>query len=139
MDGKKYTVTMDIRRTKDGDRFYMHDLQIEKTGSHQDHNMDLLTDENQPSDMNIPQPNDSVKTEKKFSLKEVVEETDKLIALHNLDGNKLEKALELGGFPMPSYGTVYIAIMNTIIVKSCFCIILRKSKPKQKQIFVSCK
>ena len=38
----------------------------------------------------------------KFSLKKEVEEGKNLIAVHNLTGQKLEKALELGAFPMPS-------------------------------------
>lgn len=38
----------------------------------------------------------------KFSLKKEVEEGRNLIAVHNLTSGKLEKALELGAFPMPS-------------------------------------
>lgn len=38
----------------------------------------------------------------KFSLSSEVEEQKNLIAVHNLTEEKLEKALELGGFPMPS-------------------------------------
>ena len=39
---------------------------------------------------------------KQFSLKEPVEETKNLIALHNIDESNLLKTLKLGGFPMPS-------------------------------------
>lgn len=39
---------------------------------------------------------------KRFSMKDAVEATDDLIAVHNLDRKGLEGALELGGFPMPS-------------------------------------
>ena len=39
---------------------------------------------------------------RKFSMRDVVEETDSLIALHNLTGEKLAGVLDLGGFPMPS-------------------------------------
>lgn len=46
-------------------------------------------------------------TEKvKFSLKESVEETDKLLALHNKDENSILAALKLGGLPMPSIAIV---------------------------------
>lgn len=38
----------------------------------------------------------------KLSMNDVVEETDSLIALHNLTGEKLAGVLDLGGFPMPS-------------------------------------
>ena len=43
-----------------------------------------------------------VNDDTKFSLKKEVEEGKNLIAVHNLTGQKLEKALELGAFPMPS-------------------------------------
>lgn len=38
----------------------------------------------------------------KFLLKDSVEETEELIAIHNLSFDKLNKTLELGGLPMPS-------------------------------------
>lgn len=38
----------------------------------------------------------------RFSLKEPVEETKDLIAIHNIREDKLKGALELGGFPVPS-------------------------------------
>lgn len=40
--------------------------------------------------------------QKKFSMQDTVEETDKLLAIHNLTGSQLNGVLELGGFPMPS-------------------------------------
>ena len=45
---------------------------------------------------------DSENVNGKFSLSSEVEEQKNLIAVHNLTEEKLEKALELGGFPMPS-------------------------------------
>ncbi|MDD3921862.1 MAG: hypothetical protein PHO41_11915, partial [Eubacteriales bacterium] len=38
----------------------------------------------------------------RFSMKNPIEESDGLIALHNLNDAKLTEALRLGGFPMPS-------------------------------------
>lgn len=38
----------------------------------------------------------------RFSMKEPVEETKELLAIHNLSVDKLRKSLELGGLPMPS-------------------------------------
>ena len=38
----------------------------------------------------------------KFSLSELVEEKNDLIAVHNIYANKISKSLKLGGFPMPS-------------------------------------
>ena len=43
---------------------------------------------------------------KKLSLKKPVEETDKLLALHNKDENSILAALDLGGLPMPSIAVV---------------------------------
>lgn len=40
--------------------------------------------------------------EKRFSVSETVEEADGLIAVHNLNSEKLEDVLKLGGFPSPS-------------------------------------
>lgn len=42
----------------------------------------------------------------KFSLKAPVEETDKLLALHNKDENSILAAIKLGGLPMPSIAIV---------------------------------
>lgn len=42
----------------------------------------------------------------KFSLKESVEETKDMIAVHNVDAEKLQRALDLGGLPMPSIAIV---------------------------------
>ena len=46
----------------------------------------------------VPQDEENVK----FSMRTPVESTKNLIAVHNLNEDKLNKALELGGFPMPS-------------------------------------
>ena len=43
---------------------------------------------------------------RKFSLSEAVEETNDLMALHNLKGAELLKSLELGGLPMPSIAII---------------------------------
>lgn len=42
----------------------------------------------------------------RFSMKDGIEETDALIAIHNLSGEQLEGVLELGGFPMPSIAVI---------------------------------
>ena len=49
----------------------------------------------------------------RFSLKEPVEETKNLIALHNLTADKLLKSLKLGGFPMPSIAVTKVDIPHT--------------------------
>lgn len=52
----------------------------------------------------VTQNRAEVKT--KFSLKTPVEETDKLLALHNKDENSILAAIKLGGLPMPSIAIV---------------------------------
>lgn len=47
--------------------------------------------------------NDTIQTDnQKFSVRSNVEYTKDLIAVHNLNASKLDRALNLGGFPMPS-------------------------------------
>ena len=62
--------------------------------------------ENTTVNNNSMQENEN-NTQKKFSLRENVEETKDLVAVHNLSAEKLLKSLNLGGLPMPS-----IAIMK---------------------------
>ena len=52
----------------------------------------------------VSQGGGNVKT--RFSLKTPVEETDKLIAVHNKDEDSIMAALKLGGLPMPSIAVV---------------------------------
>lgn len=49
----------------------------------------------------------------KFSLKSPVEETEDLLALHNLTEDKLMKSIRLGGFPMPSIAVTRADIPHT--------------------------
>lgn len=50
---------------------------------------------------------------KKFSMREPIERTKNMVALHNLTEDKLRKALELGGFPMPSIAVTKADIPHT--------------------------
>ncbi|MBR3973253.1 MAG: hypothetical protein IKJ99_04820 [Oscillospiraceae bacterium] len=63
------------------------------------------------ADLNVAQKN--IEVNKKFSMREPVEYTKNLIALHNLTEDKLEKALKLGGFPMPSIAITKADIPHT--------------------------
>ena len=56
---------------------------------------------------------DAGESKQNFSLKSPVEETKNLIALHNLNSTKLAKALDLGGFPMPSIAVTKTDIPHT--------------------------
>ena len=51
--------------------------------------------------------------QEKFSMREPVEYTKNLVALHNLTEDKLAKTLELGGFPMPSIAITKADIPHT--------------------------
>lgn len=56
---------------------------------------------------------DDIPAGAKFSMKSPVEETDTLIALHNLTESKLLSSLRLGGFPMPSIAVTRVDIPHT--------------------------
>ncbi|MGM9585158.1 MAG: hypothetical protein ACI3V1_06395 [Faecousia sp.] len=58
-------------------------------------------------------PRSETTVNKKFSMRDTVEETKDLIALHNLTEEKLKKALDLGGFPMPSIAVTKSDIPHT--------------------------
>lgn len=60
---------------------------------------DLLVREDELNFENVGKPLDK---QARFSMKDTVEETRDLIAVHNLKGDELEADIELGGFPMPS-------------------------------------
>lgn len=60
---------------------------------------DLLVREDELNYENSGKPLDK---QARFSMKDTVEETRDLIAVHNLKGAELEADIELGGFPMPS-------------------------------------
>ena len=49
----------------------------------------------------------------KFSMRDTVEETKTLVALHNLTADKLQNAIKLGGFPMPSIAVTRYDIPHT--------------------------
>lgn len=57
---------------------------------------------NRRRDKRIHESERSGDLKEKFSLKEPVEETKDLIAVHNISEENLMKTIELGGFPMPS-------------------------------------
>ena len=56
---------------------------------------------------------DRKKPDVRFSMDEPVEEQGSLVALHNLNADKLSKALDLGGFPMPSIAVTKADIPHT--------------------------
>lgn len=104
--GKPYTVDIDIKRTDRGDRFHVHKIKIADSSA-QAARMRPVFEVELSAEQIIAQDNreDNGKereSENRFSLKEPIEETKDLIAVHNLTGEKLRKLLDLQGIPMPS-------------------------------------
>lgn len=64
-----------------------------------------------PSNNRVAQDDSGVNT--KFSLRTPVEQTKTLVAMHNLTADKLMKAIDLGGFPMPSIAVTRTDIPHT--------------------------
>ena len=69
-------------------------------GKYNSHTVAIAFDSNQIKSAANTQPTGD--PDIRFSLSEAVEETDDLIAVHNLYASELPKALALGGMPMPS-------------------------------------
>lgn len=101
-DGKDYDVLINVKNTTQD--HYVYDITLHEKSTtpfmrqlnpHLSSGADASTD-------TIASQAKSVNEETKFSLKEEVEETKDLIAVHNLNEEKLLKTLELGSFPMPS-------------------------------------
>ena len=87
-------------------------LNIKKVGTHTVQSLNVKNRRDAMPTNNTISQNDTVVNSnisensendtRKFSLKEPIEETKNLIAVHNLNIENLEKSLELGGLPMPS-------------------------------------
>lgn len=120
-DGKYYRLTLSVG--KNGVINTVYNVgKIKEEGKYSLRGSKPVTDESatmrsSSSNNSVPQENTTVNnnsmqenknnTQKKFSLRENVEETKDLVAVHNLSAEKLLKSLNLGGLPMPS-----IAIMK---------------------------
>jgi hypothetical protein len=107
-DGKDYDVLINVKNTEKD--HYVYDITLRKKSTTpfvQQLNPHLSSGAD-ASTNNIASQVKSVNEETKFSLKEEVEETKDLIAVHNLNEENLLKTLKLGSFPMPS-----IAITKT--------------------------
>lgn len=101
-----YDVTLVIRNASDG-RKYLYDVQNIKNDAVTADTLyfksmrateKIAQQERIASEQSIAPSDGSVK----FSLRENVEQTKDLVAVHNLTEEKLLNAMNLGGFPMPS-------------------------------------
>lgn len=105
----KYYVICTLHSDKTN-RMYLHEARAIKMDTLRSKTGSVYTDETSgakyPSIDSLLEKlagvNGDTKKEKKFQLKDPVEETDTLIAAHNLSEDKLMKMLEYDGIPMPS-------------------------------------
>ena len=110
LGGKTAFVGAVIQKTVNSDSFYLHEVEIKDAptfrttagidswlGSDGASSLDIILDR-LAKDKTLQEENSEIK----FSMQDSVEETDKLLAIHNLTGSQLNGVLELGGFPMPS-------------------------------------
>ena len=129
--GDRYMMGVVLKRTNRGNAFYVHEVLAEseegatpfKTGAVKNG----LTGGDTPSVLSLLQKVMNVKrgnvryslggepvrprekglrNESRFSLSSPVEQTDTLIALHNMTEEKLKRTLELGSWPAPSIAIV---------------------------------
>ena len=92
-----YEGEVQIKRIERGDLF--HDITHIKNITNDNIGQSIIMDAKSVGDNASIAPSDG---SVKFSLRENVEQTKDLVAVHNLTEEKLLKALKLGGFPMPS-------------------------------------
>ena len=126
--GTEYMMGVVLKRSNQMNRFYIHEVATKKEGT-----SPFMTGAQEmglpggevPSINSILQriwdvkngdarfSMDSEGRDIRFSMDKPVEETKTLIAMHNLTEEKLEKAIELGGFPMPSIAVTRADIPHT--------------------------
>lgn len=79
---------------------------------------------------NVGNENPTSNPDVRFSLNDTVETKGNLVALHNLNAEKLGKALDLGGFPMPSIAVTKADIPHTNFGKITLVMDRRTVDPK---------
>lgn len=105
IDGKVFDLMADVEKNNNVDGGYVYTLalvdnkKIKASPAHGTPTVPVNNAGNTSVD-SISQNGEKVK--RKFSVSEVAEETRDLIAVHNLNAEKLIKSLNLGGLPMPS-------------------------------------
>ena len=120
IDGAEYVAGVLLKRTNGENKFYVHEVLTMKKGA-SPFNQAALQSGDVDSGGDVPSINKilqrilNVKDEKsptsretqaEFSMREPVEETAALLALHNLTEQNLLDTIRLGGFPMPSIAVV---------------------------------
>lgn len=103
-----YRAELLIRNASDGKKYLYDIVSIKKNTANSDWLTQRVTSaarkpagqKGDVSTNNVAQDTDNVN--EKFSLRDTVEETKDLVAVHNLSEEQLIKSLRLGGLPMPS-------------------------------------
>lgn len=107
-EGEVYDILLNVGHLKYQDEYHIYD--ITKKGETANQSSTGLSQpvgdaiKNSFSNSSLPQNSES--SQGKFSLRESVEETKDLVAVHNLSEEKLLKSLQLGGLPMPSIAII---------------------------------
>ena len=96
-NGIIWEATLNVANAASGEKILYDISPIKKVGQ------SVKSDTSLPT-KSVPQSTENVNT--RFSMKSPVEETDKLIAVHNKDEASIMAALKLGGLPMPSIAVV---------------------------------
>lgn len=142
INGKVYDLLANVREKQDGEYVYSIGLKRNKkitpapplaSADNRNNGMAALQD-----GVNTDVINQSVAQEAaennnrnvtKFSLRKAVEEKKDLIAVHNIKAQDMDRALQIGGFPMPS-----IAIVKDDAVRAAYLAAQGKDiKPEYKE------
>lgn len=105
IDGKVFDLMADVEKNYGVDGGYVYTLALvdnKKIKASPAHGTPTVPVNNAGSASGNSISQDSENVNRKFSVSKVVEETKDLIAVHNLNADKLVKSLALGGMPMPS-------------------------------------
>ena len=112
----KYFVAAVVNVNKNSNEYYLHEIALskkieDKTSFKTGNSVNATPSDASSSIYSLLETLQKVNSDEsenvKFSLKEPAEETKDLIAVHNITTANMRKALDLGGFPMPS-----IAVMK---------------------------
>lgn len=109
INGVPLRISLDVKKTSAKNKFWIHYIDITKENSQllsSAKNQNINETESSLEDSITENSKKTSENGIRFSLKESVEETKDLIAVHNLNSSELSKTLELGGLPMPSIAVI---------------------------------
>ncbi len=120
IDGRVYDLLANVRKKPDGE--YVYSIQLNENKKTPASPVAVFAESNPASDVgeagtgSIAEMGEGVKplslptleptTKTRFSLDEPVEETETLVAMHNMTEEKLRRTLDIGAWPSPSIAVV---------------------------------